>query len=177
MIPAVKLFKIEIDQIGNKSDGMTWYQQDNVVNPSLSRSQRRYLQGLLGWHDISARRALPSRDPGGSEFYPSCTKSSSAVPNSKPLRLAVMGLPGIRWSDGLPGGPLKAPHNTVTRVCLSTDRSEAVAIPLSEKYRTVIPICLPTPANSISSAKCRWPVRTIRMFSPPPLQHRLLESK
>jgi len=31
-----------------------------------------------------------------------------------------MGLPGIRWSDGLPGGPLKAPHNTVTPL-FSTD--------------------------------------------------------
>jgi hypothetical protein len=28
MIPTAKLIEIEIDQIGNKSDGMTWYQRD-----------------------------------------------------------------------------------------------------------------------------------------------------
>lgn len=44
MIPTAKLIEIEIDQIGNKSDGMTWYQRDVLVNPTLSRSQHRYLQ-------------------------------------------------------------------------------------------------------------------------------------
>ncbi|KAF8488000.1 hypothetical protein F5888DRAFT_1658816 [Russula emetica] len=48
-----------------------------VANPTLSRSRHKYLQGAT-WlaRDL---RPLPSRDPGGSEFYPSSTKSSSAA--------------------------------------------------------------------------------------------------
>jgi hypothetical protein len=48
-----------------------------VASTSLSCYRRRYLQGAT-WlaRDL---RPLPSRDPGGAEFYPSCTQSSSTV--------------------------------------------------------------------------------------------------
>jgi hypothetical protein len=51
-----------------------------MANPSLSRSRSRYLpEGDL----VGTRCSTPSRearDPDGAEFYPSCAKSSSAIP-------------------------------------------------------------------------------------------------
>jgi hypothetical protein len=90
-----KTLTIAINEIGNKSDEITWYQQDVCAyHPHLSRPcnfstrkmvrkwQTRLSCSYLQEATWLARdlRPLPSHDPGGSEFYPSCTRSSSAIP-------------------------------------------------------------------------------------------------
>src|SRR6266852_7545526 len=68
------------------SPGCTTFQRVNwteAANPFLSsfrRRRRRYGATLLARDP----RPLPSRDPGSAEFYPSSTKSKSAVPTGYP---------------------------------------------------------------------------------------------
>jgi hypothetical protein len=94
-----KWFKI--DQIGKKSDGNTWYQQDvaNGGPVSLTLPTQVKAGDYLVRHEIiSLQNAVAS---GGAEFYPSCTQirvggSQTGTPNQ------TVSFPGA-YSDTDPG--------------------------------------------------------------------------
>ncbi|KAI0273002.1 glycosyl hydrolase family 61-domain-containing protein [Russula aff. rugulosa BPL654] len=94
-----KWFKI--DQIGKKSDGNTWYQQDimNAQPASLTLPTEVAPGDYLVRHEIIALHLAVTL--GGAEFYPSCTQirvggSQTGTPN------ATVSFPGA-YNDNDPG--------------------------------------------------------------------------